>query len=69
MEHDLQDSLDTYIGSKEEEMDAEGAIVDAENRRDSTLCANCLDRQWTKVINGYHLCLVCAERYPQGLPF
>jgi hypothetical protein len=58
-----------YIGSKEEEMDEEGRIVDEETRRESTLCANCLDRQWTKVIKGSHLCLECAERYPNGMPF
>ena len=62
----MDDDLEQFWGSKEEEMEAEGAIVEGELRR---ACANCLDNDWTQEINGSHLCDTCAAMYPKGMPF
>jgi len=68
---------DEYIGSKEEEMDAEGAIVTNELQIDTLIaagftegiCHNCADRTYVKLHHGLLACRMCAERYPLGMPF
>ncbi|TFD15503.1 hypothetical protein E3T26_06895 [Cryobacterium sp. TMT1-21] len=75
------DSLSSFRSNDdspfEEDMKAEGDIMEAEQKHDKLVsdgyskgtCKNCLDTTYVKSIKGINLCRMCAKRYPAGMPF
>jgi len=59
-----------YPGSLDEKLDDDARTVNLEaGKYAEGVCRNCTDQTFVKLVAGSLLCRMCAERYPQGLPF